>query len=388
MLDAGSTRLPHFRVDLGRLDAPPTSWSTMTRAGLSRRSISVPFALAAFRRRRRRPLGRGRGRRLARTTRHGRARRSISRSSACCSTPAPDRTGAIATPSPAGHRPLGRARAREPRDVRARRCFRRGPSDPLRADARALEQLDDADALAQAFRSATPIRWSASTAAPTCCAASGARSRRAPKIFGRADEPRPGGLFDHSLRSPTTADRGRRPSCPSCCMHLGPIWPSRITLGGVALGDCWRHPAIRRDDADHGLVPFHKLSQWLAYSLIEPLRTGRHRGHRCRRPDRACGVPQRRPVHRHRRLAFRDPADAARQHDVDLAAGGRVARPDGGAARSPGGAGAHSGSAAMRQIAARPHSAGRHLGAGRVLAAKLRPDGGPPIAIVSDGTVF
>ena len=53
--------------------------------------------------------------------------------------------------------------------------------------------------------------------------------------------------------------------------HLGPIWPSRLSLAGVALGDCWRHPAIRREDATNGLVPFHKLSQWLSYSLIEPL---------------------------------------------------------------------------------------------------------------------
>ena len=53
--------------------------------------------------------------------------------------------------------------------------------------------------------------------------------------------------------------------------HLGPIWPSRLTLGGVPLGDTWRHPAIKRDDPTNGLVPIHKLSQWLAYSLIEPL---------------------------------------------------------------------------------------------------------------------
>ncbi len=53
--------------------------------------------------------------------------------------------------------------------------------------------------------------------------------------------------------------------------HFGPIWPSRLTLGGVALGDCWRHPALVVGDETDGLVPFHKLSQWLAYSLIEPL---------------------------------------------------------------------------------------------------------------------
>jgi hypothetical protein len=51
---------------------------------------------------------------------------------------------------------------------------------------------------------------------------------------------------------------------------LGPIWPGRISLGGVSLGDCGRHAAIPGD----GLVPFHKLSQWLAYSLVEPLEAG------------------------------------------------------------------------------------------------------------------
>jgi Protein of unknown function (DUF1688) len=48
---------------------------------------------------------------------------------------------------------------------------------------------------------------------------------------------------------------------------LGPIWPGRISLGGVSLGDCGRHAAVPGD----GLVPFHKLSQWLTYSLVEPL---------------------------------------------------------------------------------------------------------------------
>lgn len=48
---------------------------------------------------------------------------------------------------------------------------------------------------------------------------------------------------------------------------LGPIWPARVSLGGVPLGDCGRHRSVPGD----GLVPFHKLSQWLAYSLVEPL---------------------------------------------------------------------------------------------------------------------
>ena len=39
---------------------------------------------------------------------------------------------------------------------------------------------------------------------------------------------------------------------------------------GVALGDAW-HPAIRTQDRSDGVVPFHKLSQWLTYSLIAPI---------------------------------------------------------------------------------------------------------------------
>lgn len=45
---------------------------------------------------------------------------------------------------------------------------------------------------------------------------------------------------------------------------LGPIWPGRETFEGVNLGDAWKH-------SKYGVVPFHKLSQWMTYSLIEPL---------------------------------------------------------------------------------------------------------------------
>lgn len=59
---------------------------------------------------------------------------------------------------------------------------------------------------------------------------------------------------------------------------LGNIWPSRIAIAspadGIAylnLGDVWIHPALKGDRPDQEYVPFHKLSQWLTYSLLEPL---------------------------------------------------------------------------------------------------------------------
>jgi hypothetical protein len=87
-------------------------------------------------------------------------------------------------------------------------------------------------------------------------------------VFGMEDMPRPGGLFD-------IVAKGRVVTAPDLLKvilkRLGPIWPTRLMLSGAALGDTWRHNAVRRADATDGLVPLHKLSQWLAYSLIEPL---------------------------------------------------------------------------------------------------------------------
>ena len=58
-------------------------------------------------------------------------------------------------------------------------------------------------------RSAQPTRWSASTAAPRCCAGSARRCASSPNVFG--DEGRPGGLFD-ALVGRRAATRCRLPS--------------------------------------------------------------------------------------------------------------------------------------------------------------------------------
>ncbi|HVK60552.1 MAG TPA: URC4/urg3 family protein [Bdellovibrionales bacterium] len=52
---------------------------------------------------------------------------------------------------------------------------------------------------------------------------------------------------------------------------LGPIWPGRLTANGKNLGDVWKHSALKGADEYSELVPFHKLSQWMTYSLIEPI---------------------------------------------------------------------------------------------------------------------
>jgi hypothetical protein len=266
-------------------------------------------------------------------------------------------------------------------------AFSARPGDPLRADARALETLAD-ETLYAGFQAseANPLAGIAGRA--DLLRRLGRAVAAAPKIFGISDEPRPGGLFDHLA---ALADHRRIEAATilrELLIHLGPIWPSRLTLGGLALGDCWRHPAIRRDDQTDQLMPFHKLSQWLAYSLIEPLEEA---GIAVTNVDGLTGLAEYRNGGLFidtGTLAFRDTADAQRRHDVSsplvvewraltVALLDRLA-------------------ALVRKRLCRDAASlplGRILqggtwSAGRVLAARLRPDGGPPVAVISDGTVF
>jgi hypothetical protein len=266
-------------------------------------------------------------------------------------------------------------------------AFSARPGDPLRADARALETLSD-EALSIGFQVSEANPLAGIAGRTDLLRRLGRTVAAAPKIFGTADEPRPGGLFDHLA---TLADHRRIEAATilrELLIHLGPIWPSRITLGGIALGDCWRHPAIRRDDPTDQLVPFHKLSQWLAYSLIEPMEEA---GIAVTNVDGLTGLAEYRNGGLFidtGTLAFRDPADAARKHDVasPLVVEWRaltVALLDRLAVLVRKRLGRDAASLPLGRILQ-----GGTWSAGRVLAAKLRPDGGPPVAIVSDGTVF
>ncbi|MCW8408328.1 URC4/urg3 family protein [Legionella sp. PATHC035] len=49
------------------------------------------------------------------------------------------------------------------------------------------------------------------------------------------------------------------------------IWPARLLFHGIPLGDVWQYSALKTNEPGSEYIPFHKLSQWLTYSLIEPL---------------------------------------------------------------------------------------------------------------------
>ena len=266
-------------------------------------------------------------------------------------------------------------------------AFSSNPGEPVRTDGTALQRLS-LEQLRTGFQVSDRNPLDGIEGRLELLRALGTAVVAMPAIFGINDAPRPGGLFDHLAAH---ADKGAiaAPTILVELLHqLKSIWPSRLSLGGIPLGDCWRHPSIKVGDATDGLVPLHKLSQWLAYSLIEPLQTA---GFSVTDIDGLTGLAEYRNgglfvdtgV-----LAFRDPSDAARDHDVasELVVEWRaltVALLDRLAQR-------------LRQRLALDATSlplvkvleGGSWAAGRSIALKRRADGSPPVKVVSDGTVF
>ncbi|MBS0548666.1 MAG: URC4/urg3 family protein [Proteobacteria bacterium] len=156
--------------------------------------------------------------------------------------------------------------------------------------------------------------------------------------------------------------------------RLSPIWPT-------PMGDVWEHRAL-------GLVPFHKLSQWLSYSLVEPIEGA---GLPVVALDELTGLPE------YRNGGLLVDAGALRPKQTSLltdsfAPGDEaivewraltVALLD----RIGEHVRVHLGMDATRLPLVKVLEAGTWF-TGRMLAAERRPGGGPPIAVRSDGTVF
>ena len=264
--------------------------------------------------------------------------------------------------------------------------FSADPADPLRADAERLLSID-AQALAAGFQADAQNPLPGLDGRAALLVRLGRAVAGNPGVFARREAPRPGGLFDF-----LGAAWGERLPAPrileALLVHLAEIWPGRFSLGGIGLGDTWRHPAVKRADASDGLIPFHKLSQWLAYSLIEPLQDA---GITVVDIDGLTGLAEYRNgglfvdagV-----LVLRDAAAAQQPHTVDsplvvewraltVALLDRIAP-------------------LVRERLGLTEQAfplarvleGGTWAAGRRLARERRPDGSPPIAVASDGTVF
>jgi hypothetical protein len=266
-------------------------------------------------------------------------------------------------------------------------AFSSKPEDPFRVDADVLMTLTPED-LASGFQVSPDNPLIGLDGRAALLNRLGRVVATNPDIFGQVDDSRPGGLFD--VIAATAENDGIRAISilEALLTHLGPIWPGRITLGGIDLGDTWRHPLVEAPDATKGLVPFHKLSQWLSYSLIEPLEWA---GFAVIDIDGLTGLPE----YRNGGLfldtgviALKDAADATRAHAVDsqlvvewraltVALLDRIAEP----------IRAKLGFAMVGFPLAKVLEGGTWA-TGRRLAKEKRGDGSPPLSVISDGTVF
>jgi hypothetical protein len=141
--------------------------------------------------------------------------------------------------------------------------FTANPAEPWRADADALARVTT-EGLVRAFQHSAGNELVGIDGRAALLRRLGEVCKISPSVFGAPA--RLGNLYDHW----SAASREALPATEilrTLLRVLGPIWPGRISVAGVPLGDCGHHTAVPGD----GIVPFHKLSQWLAYSLVEPL---------------------------------------------------------------------------------------------------------------------
>jgi Protein of unknown function (DUF1688) len=133
---------------------------------------------------------------------------------------------------------------------------------PLRADAVALGRFS-ADQLGNAFQIRTDNPLVGLEGRASILRTLGDVVARTPRYFG-AEAPRLGNLATYLTSKASDGALPARVILEAVLDALGDIWPGRERCAGKNLGDVWTHP-------DVGRVPFHKLSQWLTYSLCEPL---------------------------------------------------------------------------------------------------------------------
>ena len=261
------------------------------------------------------------------------------------------------------------------------------PGDRYRVDAAALQHID-ADAIGAAFQvnHDNPLLGLKGRAA--LLNRLGAVAEARPELFASEDSPRPGGLYDVLLRRSMNGHLPATTILEVLLEALGPVWQGRPTLQGIPLGDCWPHPVLAGGDVADGYVPLHKLSQWLTYSLIEPLEAA---GLQVDEVQALTGLAEYRNGGLFVDMGVITPRQAAAaslSHAVDapFVVGWRgltVALLD----RLAPLVGDRLGLTPAQFPLPRVLEGGTWA-AGRIIARRVRGDGGPPFHVLSDGTVF
>ncbi|MCC3444863.1 MAG: URC4/urg3 family protein [Microcoleus sp. PH2017_29_MFU_D_A] len=149
--------------------------------------------------------------------------------------------------------------------------FSSNPDFPWQADFRGLSQLK-LETLAAGFQVSRDNPLVGLTGRLELLQRLGNAICQHPLLFGSENQ-RPGNLAQYLLDSLVsgvkTVDCAKILS--AVLTGFGENWPGKYAIGGVNLGEVWRHRALQGENLGDEFVPFHQLSQWLTYSLLEPL---------------------------------------------------------------------------------------------------------------------
>jgi len=147
--------------------------------------------------------------------------------------------------------------------------FSSQPQAPLQADAQALRNLSE-QVLEHGFQSTPENRLLGAAGRCEILRRLGETLQNAfPEV--PSANPRIGHLFDVLQAQSDGARLTASAVLHEVLQRFVSIWPSAQHCGGIPVGDVGTHSSLHDGTVTRGLVPFHKLSQWLTYSLVEPL---------------------------------------------------------------------------------------------------------------------
>ena len=267
-------------------------------------------------------------------------------------------------------------------------AFSADPADPLRADAERLMHLKSDD-VAHGMQSMVGNRLVGVEGRAALLASLGAAVAAKPDVFAREDSARPGGLFDHLAAQ---AEDGRLAAPRILEAVLDASGPHLAEPADARRRAARRHLAASRDQARRRHQRPRADPQAVAVAVLFADRAAamvRHRGHRHRRPHGAGRIPQWRSV---RGLpaccgcAIPKRRSIRTRSDSELVVEWRaltVALLDEVASLIRARQGLTIDDFPLARVLE-----GGTWAAGRRLARDKRPDGAPPIAVASDGTVF
>ena len=264
--------------------------------------------------------------------------------------------------------------------------FSSNTDNPYQADATGLENLTES-ALAAGFQVNEQNPLVGVAGRTHLMQRLGQVLRDSPHLFGQS-APRPGYLVDYLTQQASIGKLKAHSVLTAVLEGFSEIWAGRVTIANVNLGDVWLHSALPKQAIGSQFVPFHKLSQWLTYSLLEPLQ---EIGLQITDLDELTGLSEYRngglcldlgllqPKHeqvlgtphavdsevivewRALTVIWLDRIAAAIRHQLDITA---------------------------QELPLAKVLEGGTWAAGRQIAAERRANGVPPIQIISDGTVF